>query len=382
MKDLQELKTELFSHVDEGIKTAVTEVAGPMIAEKLADSVKEARLHAQLNGGGLGIEEKEQFAADMKAIARNEKAAYLTVNDQTGGYLVPTEVHGEIMRIAETTGLVARDARRFSVADVEIPIYTGSAMQGEYVGEDAAGSETQNDIGVARLKAAQWMNIIRISNKLISKANVNVAEWLMALVAEGLAYRFDREGFVGGTYAGSPFVGLLGSNDVTTQALGSGLTGFEDITPEEASKAIGSIPTAALNNGAFYFHRTVWAQIRTQKSGDNYVFNQDNAALASLRRENGIQPVGEMLGYPVFTTDVLPAYSSSAVSTKFGVFGNLSLALAIGEDGPMEMARSESAVIDGKSTFERNQTAFRFTQDHAVSIMLPGAAVVFETAAS
>ncbi len=39
-------------------------------------------------------------------------------------------------------------------------------------GEDAAGSEVQNDIGVARLKAAQWMNIIRMSNKLISKAKL------------------------------------------------------------------------------------------------------------------------------------------------------------------------------------------------------------------
>lgn len=376
-----ELKKELFTKVDEGIKAAVAETVGPVVAERVAEAVKEARLQAALTGEKtLDAESKKAFAADIKSIATGEKAAYLTVNDQTGGYLIPTEVHSEIMRIAETTGIVAREATRFGVSDIEIPIYTGAVMQGSYVGEDAAGSETQNDLGVARLKSAQWMNIVRLSNKLISKANVPVAEWLMGLIGEGLAYRFDREGFVGGTYAGSPFVGLLGSDAVATQTLATGLTGFEDVTLDEASTAIGAIPTSALGNAAFYFHRTVWAKIRTQKSGDNYVFGQSN--LASLRRENGLQPVGEILGYPVFTTDVLPAYSTSGTSKKFGVFGNLKAALAIGEDGPMSIARSENAVINGVSTFERNQTAMRFTHDHAVSVMLPGAAVVLQTAAS
>lgn len=384
--DVKELKEELFTHVDESIKANIAEIAGPALSEKVAEAVKTARALDVINGkASLGNEEKDQLATDLKKIASGEKAAYLTVNDQTGGYLVPTEVHSEIMRIAATSGHVAREAHRFPVADIEVPTYTGSVLQGEYVGEDEAGSETQNDIGVARLKAAQWMTIVRLSNKLIKKANVNVAEWLMALVAEGLAYRLDREGFTGGTYAGSPFVGLLSdASGATVQTLATGLTGFEDVTPAEASEAIGSIDTSAVKDGAFYFHRTVWAQIRAQKDGTSgeYVFRQDHAPFATLAKENGIMPVGSIWGYPVYTTDVLPAYSTSAVSTKFGVFANLKLALAIGEDGPMEMARSENAVVGGVSTFERNQTAMRFTHDHAVAPMLPAAAVVLKTAAS
>ena len=386
--ELETLKKELFDHVDEGLKTIVADEINPMVAEKVADVVAESRARDVIEGRqGLGREEKEAFITDIKRIAMpnlGEKAAYLTVNDQTGGYLVPQEVHSEIMRIAETTGLVMRDARNFGVTDIEIPVYTGSAMQGSYVGEDEAGDETQNDIGGAKLKSAEWMNIVRLSNKLIKKANVNVAEWLMALVAEGLAYRFDREGFVGGTFAGSPWIGLLASSNVTTQTLATGLTGFEDITPAEASEAIGSIPTAAVGGGAFYFHRTVWAKIRAQKDSTSgeYVFSQNNSTIATLRREFGIQPVGEILGYPVYTTDVLPAYSASAISTKFGVFANLSLALAYGEDGPMETLRSENAVVGGVSTFERNQTAMRFTHSHSLVEMLPAAAVVFKTAAS
>lgn len=383
--ELETLKKDLFDHVDASIKESIEELAGPALTSKVEEMVASARAADRAAGRqSLSDDAKNLLVEDIKRIAGGEKAAYLTVNDQTGGYLVPTEIHNEIMRIAATTGIVARDARRFGISDIEIPIYTGAVMQGSYVGEDQAGVESQNDLGVAKLKSAQWMNIVRLSNKLIAKANVNVAEWLMAIVAEGLAYRLDREGFVGGTYAGSPFVGILGSGAIATQTLGSGLTGFDKLTVDEASIAIGSLPTAALGNAAFYFHRTVWARIRSQRVGGantEYVFKQDNAALASLRRENGLQPVGEILGYPVFTTDVLPAFSESGTSKKFGVFGNLNLALAMGEDGPMSVLRSENAVVNGVSTFERNQTAMRFTHDHAVVIQLPDAAVVFRTAA-
>lgn len=383
--ELETLKKDVFDKIDETVKAQLADITGPAFAEKIASMVAEARA-ADLAAGrqSLSDDAKTSLVEDIKRIQAGEKAAYLTVNDQTGGYLVPVEVHNEIMRIAATTGIIVRDARRFGLSDVEIPIYTGAVMQGSYVGEDSAGSESQNDLGVAKLKSAEWMNIVRLSNKLIRKANVNVAEWLMALVAEGLAYRIDREGFVGGTFAGSPFVGLLGSSDVTVQTMATGSTGFDKFTPEEASIAIGTIPTAALGKGAFYFHRTVWARIRTKKdatSGD-YLFKQDNAAIGSLRRENGLQPVGEILGYPVYTTDVLPAWSASATSTKFGVFANVELALAIGEDGPMSVSRSETAVINGASTFERNQTAMRFTHSHALAVMLAEAAVVFKTSAS
>ena len=75
-------------------------------------------------------------------------------------------------------------------------------MQGAYIGEDSELTETQNDLGIARLFVKTWGTVFRIGNTLIADANVAVADWLMSLAAEGLAYRLDREGFVGGTYVG------------------------------------------------------------------------------------------------------------------------------------------------------------------------------------
>jgi HK97 family phage major capsid protein len=385
--DFAKLKEELFGHVDIAIKENLDKIVGPLAAEKIAEVVKEARLSALITGDkGLADDAKLAFVKDVQAIARGEKAAYLGSSDQSGGYLLTTEVHNEILRIAKTTGLIVRDARNWPMGTdaLEIPVYTGATLQGNYQGEDEEGDEEYNDIGEVVLQSKYWQTIIRAGNRLLKNANVSLADWFLAMAAEGLAYRIDREGFMGGTYAGSPFVGMLAdASGSTVQTLGSGLTGFEDITPEEASIAIGSLPTAALQDAAFYFHRTVWARIRTQKDGSGrYVFNQDNTMLATMRRESGIQPVGALLDYPVFTTDVLPAYSASAASTKFGVFANLKLALAFGDKGPMEVAKSTDATVGGKSLFRANQTAFRFSHEHALTQVLPEASVALKTAAS
>jgi HK97 family phage major capsid protein len=385
--DKEQMKGAFKEVVDEALEKSITEVIGPEVAKAVKTHVDKMRSERALTGkdiSGVDAEQKVAFVKDLKAIARGEKAALLENNDSTGGYLVPSEVYAGIKRIAETVGLVARDATFFPMSSdqLDVPRYTGSALQGEYIGEDDEGSETSVSFEDARLLTKTWILVIRIGNTLINDANVDVADWLMGLAAEGMAYRLDREGFVGGTFAGSPFVGLLGSSDVTIHTMATGSTSFDDFGIAEASDAIGALPTSSLNEAAFYFHRTVWAKIRSRSTSGVFEFGQYQPMLATLRRENGIQPVGEILGYPVYTSDLLPAFSTSAISTKFGAFANLRQALYIGDRGPMEVAKSDSATVGGKNLFLANQVAIRFIHRHAVAIGLPSAAVVIKTPAA
>lgn len=373
--------------VDEALEKSISEVIAPEAAKAVKAHVEKMRESRELGGkdfSGVDDEQKIAFVKDLKQIARGEKAALLENNDSTGGYLVPSEVYAGIKRIAETVGLVARDATFFPMSSdqLDVPRYTGAALQGEYIGEDEVATETSVSFEDARLLTKTWILVIRLGNTLINDANVDVADWLMGLAAEGMAYRLDREGFTGGTFAGSPYVGLLGSADVTVHTLAAGSTSFDDFGIVEASDAIGAMPTASLNEAAFYFNRTVWAKIRSRSTSGLFEFGQYQPMLATLRRENGIQPVGEILGYPVYTTDVLPAFSTTAVSTKFGVFANLRQSLYIGDRGPMEVAKSDSATVGGKNLFLANQVAIRFLHRHAIAIGLPSAAVVIKTNAS
>ena len=174
------------------------------------------------------------------------------------------------MRIAASVGLVARDAQFFpmSTDTLDIPRYTGDDLLGGYLGEDVEGTETSVSIGDARLQVATWYTIFRVGNTLLADANVNVADWLIALAAEGLAARMDKEGFTGGTFAGSPFVGVLGSTDVTSYVMTTGKNTFAEFDADEASDIIAQVKESVLTDCAFYLHRTVWAKVRQVKTAN------------------------------------------------------------------------------------------------------------------
>ncbi len=390
MTDQEKFMVSLRETVDASLKDGIEAIAGKAVAEKTKEIVNQLRLEKALFGrdiSGISDEMKIAFVKDVKNITRGEKAALLTNSDTTGGYLVPQELHNGIMRIAASVGLVARDAQFFpmSTDSLDIPLYTGADLLGAYIGEDVEGTETSMSFGDAKLKVETWITIFRVGNTLLSDATVNVADWLLALAAEGLSARMDKEGFVGGTFAGSPFVGLLGSSAVTAYAMpnGSSKTTFASFTADEASDVIAQVKESILADCAFYFHRTVWAKIRQAKTANGmYTVGQNNSMIAANFKKYGIQPAGVLWDYPVYTSDYLPANSATAVSTKFGIFGNLKMALYVGDRGPVEIAKSDSATVGGKNAFATNQTAIRVLHRHAITVGLPAAAVSIATAAS
>lgn len=386
-EQLKALKGEFKNIVDEAIKTNVESIVGKEVAEKTAAIVSKMRAERNVGNdvSGVSDEMKIAFVKDIKAISRGEKAALLENSDATGGYLVPMELHSGIFRIAASVGLVARDAQFFpmSTDTLDIPRYTGSDLLGSYYGEDQEASETSVAFGDARLAVATWSTIFRVGNTLLNDANVNVADWLLALAAEGLAARMDKEGFTGGTFAGSPFVGVLGSSEVTAYTMPSTFTTFASFTADHASDVIAQVKESILANCAFYFHRTVWAKIRQTKTANGmYTVGQNNSMIAANFKKYGIQPAGVLWDYPVYTSDYLPDNSTTAISTAFGFFGNLKLGLFVGDRGPVDIAKSDSATVGGKNVFAANQTAIRILHRHAISIGLPAALVKIVTAAS
>lgn len=389
----EELRTEFKKVVDESISETIKETAGKEVGDRVKEMVAKMRIDRALYGkdaSGLDSETKRLFAEDIKNIANGKlfngqaKAALLTSSDVSGGYLVPTEVYSGIMRVAASAGLVARDSTHFPMGsnELDVPRYSGSDLEGAYIGEDTEATESTVTFGDAKLLAKTWALVFRVGNTLLSDATADVGDFLMALIADGIAVRMDKEGFKGGTFAGSPFVGLLGSDDVTVYTMTTGKDTFAEFDLDEASDIIAQMPESLLGDAAWYFHRTVWAKVRMKKdTAGNYVINQSNLTLQNFKKE-GIQPAGELLGYPVFTTDQLPANSATAVSTKFAVFANLKKALFIGDRQELEFAQSDSATVGGKNVFLANQKAMRALHRHAIAIGLPSAAVVVKTAAS
>lgn len=391
---LETLKGDIKTMIDSSIKENIADIAGKEVSESVKAIVAKMRNDRALYGvdaSGLSDETKLALAEDFKNIANGKmaagtyKAALLINSDEAGGYLVPGEVYAGIMRVAASAGLVARDAMKMPMGtnELDVPRYTAADLEGAYLGEDVEGSESSVTFKDAKLVAKTWYVILRVGNTLMSDAKVNLMDWLIGLVAEGLAVKLDKEGFKGGTYAGSPFVGLLGSDDVTVFTLPTGHDTFAEFDMDDASDMIAQMPESLLNGAAFYFHRTVWAKIRQKKdTAGAYVVGSNGNMIATNFKKEGIQPAGELWGFPVFTSDQLPANSATAVSTKFCVFANLSKALILGQRESFTVAQSDSATVGGKNVFAANQKALRFTDRHAIAVNLPTACVVGKTAAS
>ena len=392
-KTLQILQENLKQVVDEVMEKRLADAIGPVVASETKKIVEQMRLEKALFGHdktGLSDEQKTDFAKQVKAIANgNYRAkaneALIEEQDNRGAYLVPKEVANAIVRIAASVGIVMSQAQKWPMGtdEKDIPAYTGSFLEGEYLGFDSAGSVTGLTFAQAKLIVKKWQLAFVVGNDLLADASVELANWLLALGGESLANMVDKQAFIG---SGAPFVGILNHPDVTVLTLPSGEDTFAEFILDDASDAIASVEESVLDGAAFYFERTVWAKIRMKKdTTGNYVLPQAGAASNNVLANNptggGIRPAGEILGFPVYTVRHLPKNSATAVSTKFGVFGNLK-ALAYGDKGDLRVAQHQSGSFGGKEIALADQTGLVYKHRHALVITLPAAFVAIKTAAS
>lgn len=394
-EQLKALEQKFATIVDDVMEKKLKTVVGDEVAAKTKEIVQKMRVERALYGkdrSGLDESTKKDFAKAVKEIAfkgmnldTKANEALISEQDNRGGYLVAREVANAVVRIAASVGLVMSQAQKWPMQTDElgIPAYTGSFLEGEYLGVDAAGSVTAVTFESANLITKKWQLAFVVGNDLLQDASVELADWLLALGGEALANMIDKQAFVG---TGAPFVGLLQDSDITVDTMASGSTDFEDFSPDDASDMIGGVEESVLDGAAFYMHRTVWAKVRVKKdTAGNYILPQAGAPSQAVITNNptggGLKPAGEILGFPVFTNRNLPANSSSAVSTKFCVFGNMK-ALAYGDRGELRVAQHESGTFGGKEIALADQRALVYKHRHSLVIALAAAFVVGKTAAS
>lgn len=397
---LKALLAEIKTTVNDSVEAKIKEVVGPEAASAARKIVEEMRLEKAIYGydrSGLTDKQKSDLALMAKGAAigapvikSNEEL--IAEVDSRGGYLLPVEVAQSIERIAFSVGVAMSQVKRWPMGSdqLDIPAYDGSILTGSYLGLNAAGSITSVTFKEARLISASWILAFAVSKKLLDLAPVQLAEWLVALAGEALANMVDRQVFIGGNSSGDPFVGILNSGDVTTMTLATGKNTFEEYeVVDDSAEAIGNVEESVLDGAAFFFSRTVWANLRVQKDdagayllGIAGLGSQGLARILSTdpRSKAGPMPVGEILGFPVYTCRHLPALGASAAATKFGVFGNLKC-VAYGEKGPMRLEQYNSGTFGGKEIALAGQRGLVLEHEHAVAITLPAGLVAIKTAA-
>ena len=388
-KTLKELEGKLVTAVDQVLEQKLEKAISPVVAAETKKIVEQMRIERALFGidrSGLSDDQKMEFAKNVKILAKGAYRAkageLIEEQDNTGGYLVAVDVANAIQRIAASVGLVLSQAQKWNLKsdELDIPAYTGAFLEGDYLGLNAAGTNTALTFDQARLIAKKWQLAFVVGNDLVADASVNLADWLLALGGESLANRIDREGFNGGSFANSPFVGVLNHPNVPVFTLAAGHTSFASFDIADASDAIAQVEESTLDGAAFYFHRTVWAKIRSQKdTAGNYIFGYVNTNFGEQVKPSGIKPQGYILGFPVYTTRHLLANSASATATKFAIFGNLK-AMAYGDKGELRVVQANAGTFGGKEIALADQTGLIYKHRHALVVTLPAAFVILKTA--
>lgn len=389
---MEKIEERLSSAVDQTIEKNLKPIVEQEAKDQTLKHVKlvvaqlrEAQAYNGFDKTGLTRSQKLEFCEEFRKAANGimNKTAQTSESPEKGGILIPSEVHNGIMRVAEDFGYAMKLATKFPMAgsgELSIPNYQGTTASQvwAYLGEDEEGSESNVDLKNARLIPKKAIKLIRLDNTLLKKSTVALADWLIAIMAESLAYTVDYQAFTG---IGAPFVGILNNDNVGVVTMSSGDTAFTDISVDYLRSLYANVNQGARNGGAFFMHLSVWNNVRNLKdSQGDYVFKANNNIIDFNGAGNPLAPVGMMDGkYPVYAIDLLP--STTAVSTKFVVFGNMRF-LAYGETGPMEVARSEHATVGSKSTFAAYQTAIRLLHEHAVTVANPKGFAVLKTAAS
>jgi HK97 family phage major capsid protein len=368
-------------------------------ARKVVETFMVERAIKGRDISGLDTEQKVAFAKQVQAVFRGNRDGALKVKanealieeqDNRGGYLVEPEVAAAILRIAASVGTIMKQCQKWPMKTDElgIPNYTGSFLTGSYVGVDLPGTVSGLTFGQAVLIARKWQLAFTVGDDLLIDASVQLADWLLAMAGEALANMIDQQGFIGGSStAPGPFVGILQVSGTNTYTLASGSTTYAKFNPvTDTANVIATLEESILDGAAFYFHRTVWAAIRSalaSTSGLPFLFL--SGAGSELRDEPGGGPIkaaGEMGGYPVFTNRWLPATTDqSQTSVAFGIFGNLKAA-AFGDKGDMRVAQFESGSFGGKEIALADQRGIVYKHRHAFVVVLPKAFTVIKTAAS
>lgn len=411
-KDIKEMHIKAF---DEVMKERLGPVIGSEVAaqtQKIVDTLRAQREVYGKDMTGLDAKSKGLFVDTVRSAVGfdvREKAneALIEEQDNRGGYLVAREVADAIMRIAASVGTILSQAAKWEMTSDElaVPNYTGAFLKGAYLGVDSASTVTGLTFGQAQLIVKKWQLAFVIGNDLLADASVNVADWLLALGGEALANMIDYQGFVGGANTGDPFLGVLNypstttvdetGTKVTSYVLPTGSTTFAKFAVmDDASAMIGDMEESLLDGAAFYMNRTVWAKLRVQKdTAGNYILPYAGWAkpIPAMQSDVGggpIRPVGEILGYPVYTNRHLPAVGASNVngfsdgaSNPFIVFGNMK-AFAFGDKGEMRVGQFESGTFGGKEIALADQRGIVYKHRHAMTLTLPRAMVVGKTAAS
>jgi len=304
----------------------------------------------------------EMFIEDVRAVAQGRLTKTLIKalsegDDSAGGFTVPEEFNAEVIRYATEAAIVRPRARVFNMTrdtmrtpKLDQNETTDSSKTGQthfggihfqYIEEGAEKQEANPRFGQVVLQAKKLVGLVSASDELLEDSAVNLANYLVTLMGEALAYKEDYE-FLRGTGMGRP-LGVINAAGTTVVSRNTS----SKIVLEDVLGLDKNLPAWADSNA-------VW--LTTKEGREQLVLLGNTTTTTKIQLIYPSLAAGmpiTMLGKPLIMTDKLPG-----VGTKGDiVLGDFSK-YYIGDRGPIKVS---SSIHD---RFKYDETVIRMVKRH------------------
>ncbi|NBO91665.1 MAG: phage major capsid protein [Planctomycetia bacterium] len=279
-----------------------------------------------------------------------QKAALSTQGGTTGGYLVPTEFHGELMRLVSERSVVRPRATVLPMATREMEVPTldvtsapsagDTAMLGGVVArwteEATTLNETEPTLKQIKLVNHELSGYSKVSNTLLADAQaVGLDALLMQLFSRAIAW-YEDYAFLRGNGVGKPLGVLSWNGLISVTRSAANACSLADV----AGMYGRLLPGAGGPNVVWAVHPTLLVKLLTMTGGDNVIFIGNDVRSA---------PRWQILGHDVLISEKLPALNSLGDILLMDLSHYL-----IGDRMQVEIAYSEHVA------FLSNQSVWRF----------------------
>jgi HK97 family phage major capsid protein len=338
MKRTDELKLEISAKKEEveklqaanKIKDAV-KVANEL--EKLLDALKveEAKEKADFEnflknavpidappkhkfvGGVAGEDYHKNFINAFRQKFRNE-LRLKEASPATGGYLLPSEFHAEILSKLENENPMRQLATVIQTQSDHKICVVSTPPTASWVGEGQAINFTQETFNQLTLGAFKCATSISVSNELLADSFYNLEEHLTGEFSKALA-RAEEEKFITGSGVNEP-TGVLTSIEANTECQ---VTSAHSVTINSDSliNLMYSLPREYRRNACWLVNDATLKHLWTLKDATDRPLWQPSLSES--------EPA-TILGRPVYTTSYLPVYTgaNSEVGNIPILFGDFS----------------------------------------------------------
>ncbi len=324
----------------------------------------------------FGSEKSAAYCRDNGIVLRAQAEGVNTA----GGYLVPEEFNTNIIDLRDAFGYFRRWATVIPMGRDTMTIpRRNTGLTAYAVGEGVAITQSQMAWQQVRLTANKFGVLTLLSSELDEDAVINIADLLVGEMAYAFATTEDTAGFAGdGTQT---YGGIKGIRQVFADGVGSlagavdaasGHDTFAEIDATDINTLMSKLPQYVYMTGrpAFYCSQVAWA----------LVFQRLVTAAGGLTKDDITgEIVYRYLGFPVRITPSMPTATTDISDTAMILFGDLAMAVLMGDRRGMTVARSteykfaeDQIAIKATERFDINFHGFGTTTQAGPLIALMG----------